>query len=208
MVDSTSNKNLSQSSNIAPPSDEIEGTSSKRKYVQVDYDRRRELLHIIDEENLTIKSAAEKLSINYSNAKNIVKLYKKEHRIEKLPKKPNLTIKQITSAPIFRDSAIYKDALLPFYDPVEAMHFLGRAKGSSSKDPPIQAKNIDEPMRTEDNPGVTTRVTGTGRTCNQGSGNNPASSEGSERTGTASQFNFMTYTPLILGRHYYIYVLI
>jgi len=202
MVDSTSNKNPCQSPSITGMGKEVQETSSRRKYVQVDYDKRKELLHIIDEENLTIKSAAEKLSINYSNAKNIVKLYKKEHRIEKLPKKPSLTIREITSAPLLRDSAVYKDALLPFYDPVEALQFLGKGKNCSNRGPTLnnQANNGKPIVHSDDNP-IVTRITGTGRTSNQYSGNSPASNENSERTTSIGQFNFLAYTPLVLGRY-------
>jgi hypothetical protein len=60
---------------------------NKRNYIQVDTDKRKELLEVIQEEKMTIKAAAEKLKINYSTAKNFVKLYRKYGRIQKLPKK-------------------------------------------------------------------------------------------------------------------------
>lgn len=108
--------------------EERKQSSSKRKYISVNYKTRKELLRIIGEENLTIKTAAERLQINYSNAKNIVKVYKKEHRIEKLPKKPNLTLKEITSPFYSRGAIPVKAALLPFYDAQEAQKFLSWTK--------------------------------------------------------------------------------
>jgi len=111
--------------------EESQTPSHKRKYIQVDYDKRRELLKLIDTESLTIKTAAEKLHINYSNAKNIVKLYKKENRIEKLPKKPHLTLKQITTPQYIQGNISMDKALLPFYDPLEAEQFM-HPRGKSS----------------------------------------------------------------------------
>lgn len=105
-------------------SEEVRLASGKRKYISIDYNMRKELLKIVNNENVTIKTAAERLHINYSNAKNIVKIYKNEHRIEKLPKKPNLTIKEITAPFYNQDNIPIRAALLPFYDSVEAQQFL------------------------------------------------------------------------------------
>ncbi|MDR3549381.1 MAG: helix-turn-helix domain-containing protein [Candidatus Pacebacteria bacterium] len=60
----------------------------RRKYTQIDSKRRQELLLAIDESRSSIKSISHRLGINYSTAKNIVKIYRKENRIEKLPKHP------------------------------------------------------------------------------------------------------------------------
>ncbi len=98
----------------------------KRKYVQVEYEKRRELIQVITREHLTIKSAAEKLNINYPTAKNIVKLYRREQRIEKLPKRPNLTIKKITSPTPKSGDALYNVVLSPFYNEAEAERIMGR----------------------------------------------------------------------------------
>eukprot|EP00826_Nyctotherus_ovalis_P016124 TRINITY_DN14645_c0_g2_i10.p1 TRINITY_DN14645_c0_g2~~TRINITY_DN14645_c0_g2_i10.p1 ORF type:complete len:182 (-),score=37.00 TRINITY_DN14645_c0_g2_i10:260-805(-) len=108
--------------------EERKQSSNRRKYISVNYKTRKELLRIISEENLTIKTAAERLQINYSNAKNIVKVYKKEHRIEKLLKKPNLTLKEITSPFYTRGAIPVKAALFPFYDVQEAQKFLSWTK--------------------------------------------------------------------------------
>ena len=113
--------------------EESKQSSSKRKYMPVDYDKRKELLRIINEENLTIKTAAERLRINYSNAKSIVKLYKKESRIYKLPKKPKLTLNEITNPFYFRDNIPFKEALLPFYDLVSAQPFMAWSKSKHTK---------------------------------------------------------------------------
>eukprot|EP00826_Nyctotherus_ovalis_P060112 TRINITY_DN8409_c0_g7_i1.p1 TRINITY_DN8409_c0_g7~~TRINITY_DN8409_c0_g7_i1.p1 ORF type:complete len:180 (+),score=30.74 TRINITY_DN8409_c0_g7_i1:153-692(+) len=115
----------------APKLDNSEGeglSTVRRKYVPVNYDTRKELLKIISDENLTIKAAAARLGINYSNAKNIAKIYKKERRIEKLPKKPNLTLKEITSPFYSKNSIPLRAALLPFYDANEAQQFLNWKK--------------------------------------------------------------------------------
>lgn len=59
----------------------------KRKYSQIDYDVRQQLLQIIDKGQLSIKTASEQLGINYSTAKNIVRIYRREKRVHKLPKR-------------------------------------------------------------------------------------------------------------------------
>lgn len=69
--------------------------SKKRAYIQVDYEKRLELLEQIQKDHSTIKAASEKLKINYSTAKNIIKLYRKESRIHKLPKRGGLGIRHI-----------------------------------------------------------------------------------------------------------------
>ncbi len=101
----------------------------KRKYIQVGYELRKELIEVINQEHLTIKSAAERLNINYPTAKNIVKLYRREQRIEKLPKRAGLTIKKITSAPEkTEEDALYQAALSPFYNLQEAERIMGRRR--------------------------------------------------------------------------------
>ena len=60
---------------------------SRRSYVQISLDQRRQLLEMITHGHLTIKEAADKLGLKYSAAKNIAKIFKEEGRIEKLSKK-------------------------------------------------------------------------------------------------------------------------
>ena len=62
-------------------------SSAKRGYRRVGYDKRKELLHIIENDQVTIKAAAKRLNVNYSTAKNIVKLFRQEKRISPLTKR-------------------------------------------------------------------------------------------------------------------------
>lgn len=109
---------------------------TKRKYVQVNYEKRKELIQVIDKEHLTIKSAAEKLNINYPTAKNIVKLYRRDKRIDKLPKRPSLTIKKITSPPQRTEDLLYRAALSPFYNKAEAERIMGKCREAGPKKSP------------------------------------------------------------------------
>jgi len=70
----------------------------KRKYSQVDQEMRKELLRIIESEQLSIKLASEKLGINYSTAKNIVRIFRKEKRMNKLPKRVNKALEEVLKA--------------------------------------------------------------------------------------------------------------
>jgi len=108
-------------------------SATKRKYVQIDYEKRKELIQVINTEQLTIKSAAEKLHINYPTAKSIVKLYRRESRIEKLPKRPNLTIKKITTPLITNDQELLHAALSPFYNMEEAQRILTKIRKPDKK---------------------------------------------------------------------------
>ena len=67
--------------------DEKAGKRETREYVQVPTEKRYELLRTIHCEHITIKAASEQLKINYSTAKNIVKMFKTYGRINKLPKR-------------------------------------------------------------------------------------------------------------------------
>lgn len=113
--------------------EEAKRSPTKRKYIPVGYDSRKELLTIISKENLTIKAAAKRLGINYSNAKSIFKVYKNERRIAKLPKKPNLSLKEVTLPYSSQNSPLFKAALLPFYDAKKAQFFLNWTKDSAKK---------------------------------------------------------------------------
>ena len=79
-------------------SDESDHSFQKRKYNQVDVDLRKELLHAIETKQLSIKSASEQLGINYSTAKNIVRIYRKEKRMHKLPKRVNKALEEVLKA--------------------------------------------------------------------------------------------------------------
>ena len=60
----------------------------KRVYTKVLDDERCQLLKLIQANQITIKSAALGLGINYSTAKNIVKVYRKEKRFKQINKGP------------------------------------------------------------------------------------------------------------------------
>ena len=78
---------------------------SKRDYTKVPEDKRLQLLKIIQNEQLTIKTAARRLGINYSTAKNIVKIFRCEKRVTILPKKAGeSTAKQPDAAPSITES--------------------------------------------------------------------------------------------------------
>ena len=63
-----------------PYAAEKQNTSGKRGYVKIPNDKREDLIKIIAEKQLTIKEAAQTLGINYSTAKNIVKIFRQEKR--------------------------------------------------------------------------------------------------------------------------------
>lgn len=67
--------------------DEDQEKACKRAYVQVDLPRRKKLVELVSDESMTIKEAAKLLNINYSTAKNIVKIHSLYGRIETFPKK-------------------------------------------------------------------------------------------------------------------------
>lgn len=54
----------------------------KREYNKIPKDIRKQLLETIEEGQLTIKAAAQQLGINYSSAKNIVKIFRQQERID------------------------------------------------------------------------------------------------------------------------------
>lgn len=65
--------------------DEIERVSKgklRRGYIKIPKEMRRELLETIERGQLTIKAAALRLGINYSSAKNIVKIFRQQKRID------------------------------------------------------------------------------------------------------------------------------
>lgn len=54
---------------------------SKRVYQPVKLEKRIELIHLIENEPISIKDAAERLGINYSTAKLILKTYKEKGQV-------------------------------------------------------------------------------------------------------------------------------
>lgn len=62
-------------------------STNKRGYMKIPEDKRLQLLRMIQEEQITIKTAAHRLGVNYSTAKNIVKIFRQEKRVGILPKK-------------------------------------------------------------------------------------------------------------------------
>jgi len=77
---------------------ENSGIDFRRKYTMVSPDLRRELLRVIETEQLTIKIAAQKLGINYSTAKNIVRIFRREKRMNKLPKRVSKALEDVLRA--------------------------------------------------------------------------------------------------------------
>ena len=54
--------------------------SEKRGYTKISEIKRYELIEVIEKNQMTIKEAARSLKINYSTAKNIVKIFRQERR--------------------------------------------------------------------------------------------------------------------------------
>ncbi len=191
MVDTTPKEDPCTTHAADASAEESKVSNGKRRYIQVGHDKRCQLLQMLEGENVTIKSAAERLSINYSNAKNIVKLYRKEHRTDKLPKKPSLTLREIT-CPHTDSSAIpLKSALLPFYDPQEAERMMHRGSGDRTRGSghlPQRNRVACSQMAGGPCNEVCSRATTT-------------PSEGGSRGDTSATFNFLVYTPGILGRY-------
>lgn len=61
-------------------------TMHKRKYTRIPKEVRKKLLTSIEEGQLTIKAASQKLGINYSSAKNIVQIFREESRVDVIPR--------------------------------------------------------------------------------------------------------------------------
>lgn len=59
---------------------------TRRGYIKVSDTKRRQLLELVENKQVTIKKAALCLGINYSTAKNIIKIYHQEKRITVLPR--------------------------------------------------------------------------------------------------------------------------
>ena len=190
--------------------DQSKTGTHKRAYVQVDYEKRRQLLEVLNTEETTIKSAAAKLNINYSTAKNIVKLYRKDKRIHKLPKKAPLTLHKITTVPS-TEQAWYEAALRPFYHAEEAENLLAKVKAKRSQGD-FQGVNpvvTSLPVRTEEPKVLANASERPGYSCSttpcpeskQGSNVNIGSTDAraSEVPQQAPRFNFMIYSPIVMG---------
>ncbi len=89
---SRNNSNTTDKAQLAHSAEGEEGLhlpkSLHRQYTQIGSYQRQQLLLALEESRSSIKSVACRLGINYSTAKNIVKIYRKENRIDKLPKHP------------------------------------------------------------------------------------------------------------------------
>ena len=57
------------------------GKPVRRAYIKVTEAKRRSLIELMEKERLNIKAASARLNINYSSAKHIVKLFKREKRL-------------------------------------------------------------------------------------------------------------------------------
>ena len=188
------------------------GGSQKRAYVQVEYEKRKALLDLLNSEFSTIKSAAAKLNINYSTAKNIVKLYRKDKRIHKLPKKVPLTLKKITTVPE-REQCPCPQALLPFYDAGAAENMLAKVKGKLNGDNVQGAPHVITSLPTgsgEAHPLATppvgpvltpqpNLVPAPTQTLTNASSSAEAMSQ--QAKAPVANFNFLIYSPLVLGRY-------
>ena len=61
-------------------------TRSKH-YKRISNNQRSKLIEMVEEEGLSIKKSAKLMSYHYSTAKNILRIYRQEHRVEKIPNK-------------------------------------------------------------------------------------------------------------------------
>jgi hypothetical protein len=187
------------------------GAAPKRAYVQVEYEKRKALLDLLNSEFATIKSAAAKLNINYSTAKNIVKLYRKDKRVHKLPKKVPLTLKKITTVPE-REQCLCAQALLPFYDAGEAQNMLAKLKPKSNHDHAEGAAPVVTPLpagpgdahRLDSSPVASAYIPQPpslppAQTLTNTSVSTEAKPQ--QLKPPAANFNFLIYSPLVLGRY-------
>lgn len=139
-----------QSQTITTDETKMSEHNNKRAYIQVDYQKRRELLEQIDKDHSTIKAASEKLNINYSTAKNIIKLFRKEKRIHKLPKRVGIGLRSVTDSSKKRANFPHfpKD-LLFLYSPDDAAKLLGRFNSKTTN------LNLDQAQtKSNENPNV------------------------------------------------------
>ena len=57
-------------------------TEGKKYYAHIDNKKRQLLVDLVEDQNLSIKEASDRLSINYSTAKYIYKTFKKTGSVE------------------------------------------------------------------------------------------------------------------------------
>eukprot|EP00831_Metopus_contortus_P042687 TRINITY_DN33_c0_g1_i1.p2 TRINITY_DN33_c0_g1~~TRINITY_DN33_c0_g1_i1.p2 ORF type:complete len:226 (+),score=24.40 TRINITY_DN33_c0_g1_i1:273-950(+) len=183
--------------------EEKEESLSKRRYVQVASDKRQELLNLLQNEQVTIKEAAERLNINYSTAKNIVKLYKKEKRITPHVKRTCSLLKE-TEEKKKEIGVPFSQIFLPFFQKEEAEVLLLRA----SKKPLDKVeffKNFSESVKNYQ----IQKDQGTNQIWSQqgpvqasnGSGNVTEESRHGPKCDCFPKFNFLVYSPLILAQY-------
>ena len=72
--ETTATAQKSKSLSIAQPS----FSKTKRSYNTVEANKRQRLIHMVNEDQMTIKEAASRLKINYSTAKHIIKSQRTE----------------------------------------------------------------------------------------------------------------------------------
>ena len=92
------NENFPQLRNIPKEQKSIGGPRDtlKRAYTKVSTAARRQLIRNVIEGELTIKDASKKLGINYSAAKNIIKVFRKREHFSELSHDPN-EVKDLSS---------------------------------------------------------------------------------------------------------------
>ncbi len=94
-IQSETKQEYSFGSKLGQQQAEVCVPAQKRRYSQIDCRLRKELLQAIDTGRLSIKDAAEKLGINYSTAKNIVRIFRRESRMHKLPKRVSKALESV-----------------------------------------------------------------------------------------------------------------
>ena len=55
-----------------------------RTYTKLSNIKRKELIHLVEVDGVKTKTAAKQLDVTYHNAKQIIKIYRKEERVEKI----------------------------------------------------------------------------------------------------------------------------
>ncbi len=134
MMDQQLNINSITKESISPPP---ERETQKRRYIAVDEPTRAALLELIDSKQITIKAAAEELSIHYSTAKNIVKLYRRYGRIYRLPKRQCHLPKVGGNNINLKKMKLYDDEHLEKLGKEENIFTVSSAHSRSSQPPPL-----------------------------------------------------------------------
>lgn len=119
----------------------ITNQGCKRQYIQIDIEKRKELLEELEKNNTTIKNAAEKLNINYSTAKNIVNVYRREKRIHTLPKRNSCNFKTNENG-----GHIPQSGMMSFYNAEEAEQMMSEyGKKKPRLEEKSEARQFDLP---------------------------------------------------------------